>query len=194
MKSIKKKGLVQKVIPALFLFLFVSSIFTFILMFTQEGVGTPLIGNFTEQSINAANGNTLIINNSLELQNEYESAKFNYDYIFLLMFIIIELGLIELAIKSPKLPTWNYLTWLFFGTIFISMGYSWIMDASSWFINNYILGGLFPTDITYMPFYSWSLDFEIIIFILNFVGVLLINQLFGKKGIVDINPILGGKD
>ena len=43
-----KKGLVDKVIGPLFLFLFVSSVFTFVLMLTQEGVGDPLINEFAK--------------------------------------------------------------------------------------------------------------------------------------------------
>lgn len=187
-----KKGLVDKLVSPLFLFLFVMSVYTFVLMITQEGVGDPLINDFANAAIDIADSNQQVINHTLQLQSTYEQAKFNYDYIFIIMFILLELGLVTLAYKSPKLPAWNYLTWLFFGTIFISFGYSWIMDTTAWFINNYLFGGLFPADVTYLPFFSWFIEWELAIFILNFVGVLVVNQLFGKKGLVDINPILGG--
>lgn len=188
-----KKGFLEKIFIPIFLFLLVSSFFTFVLMLTQEGVGDPLIGEFADQAIAIAGNNQQVINNTNELRADYELAKFNYDYIFIVMFILLELGLIELAFKSPKLPAWNYLTWLFFGTVFLSFGYSWIMDTSGWFINQYIFGGLFPADVTYLPFFSWFIEWELVIFIFNIVMVLAVNQIFGKQGIVDVNPILGGK-
>jgi len=191
-----KSGLMSKIILPLFLFFFVASIFTFFLMFAQEGVGTPLIDEMTTQ-VNSVATKVMddpgqVINNSLSLQSDYELAKFNYDWVFMLVFFLFEVGLIELAIISPKLPSWNYLTWLFFGTSMLSLGFSWMLDASSWFVNNFIFGGLFPPEVTYLPFYSWVLGFQLIIFIVNIVGVLLINQLFGKQGIIDTKGILGG--
>ncbi len=172
-------------------FFLISTIFTFILMITQEGVGTPFIGNFTAVAVDLLEG-TNYTTDILALQAKYNNeAKFDYDVVFMSMFFLMEFTVISLAVRSPKLPNWSFLTLLFFGIMMIVFGYSFIMDLTGWFISNFILG-VFSPDVTDMPFYFWFQEFELQIWVATLIIGLVVNILFGKGGIVPKNPLLGG--
>lgn len=153
------------------------TIFTCVLI--QEGLSSEILSSIDNVSKTVLDNVTheAVITNRI---TQYNEAKVDYDVIFLVVFVSLELSAITLAILSPKLPNLSFFTFLFFGTILLLFVYNIIIEFNNYLYNDLILT-LFPSVVFTMPFYNYFLGNQMFVFGLNIIILLLLNALFGRK-------------
>jgi hypothetical protein len=110
----------------------------------------------------------------------YDNLGIKVDLLFLISWIAMEVLVLGLAVKMPKMPTFNFLTYLLFGTMILMFVLNFLTQATTWVTSN-LINGIFDPSSTYLPIFNFYQNYQYIIVFLNFIAVLLINVVFSKK-------------
>ncbi|MFO7814417.1 MAG: hypothetical protein R6V14_01535 [Halanaerobiales bacterium] len=172
------------VIAMLIVTILTSLLFAIVLI--QDGVGNPLLNQTAEV------GNNIITNTSQQAQlteraNNYDDIKLSYDYVFFVGFLLFEALALLLAVASPKIPNFTFISFLFLGTIFILFFYPLIMQIDS-YLYEVFFNDIFNEVVLVIPFYNFVMNNQYIIFALNLIILVAINKMFGRDESLADNP------
>jgi hypothetical protein len=170
-------------IKYILLFGLVASFLIFGFLFVRSVIGDNIIVPFADQMKIVAGDMSLDPVITSEIDNAvgyFQNFDLSADLIFLITWIFFEVSLVIMAVKSPRLPSINFMTILLTGTMFMIFIFDFIEQFSSWFITNFI-NAIFTSSETYLPIFNFYREYEIIIIFFNLIMILLINQIMNKE-------------
>jgi len=183
----------RTIIKMLMLFGILMTVAIFGFLFVQSIIGENIIQPIGEELIKISDSQGLDarvnagINQGIAF---YDNFSLKADLLFLISWVGLEVLIFSLAVSIPRMPTFNFLSYILFGTMILMFVLDFITQITTWITIN-LINGIFDASLTYLPIFNFYQNYQYIIVFLNFITVLLINIIFSKgeetKDALDFN-------